>query len=174
MIYSLEQRNPDIADNSVFIAPGAAVIGNVELASDSSVWFGAVLRGDIERITIGQGSNIQDGSVLHTDPGHPLTIGKDVTVGHLVMLHGCKIGDNSLIGIGSTVMNGASIGSDSIVGAHSLVTEGKSFPDCVLILGVPAEIARELSAEEIARLPDSARRYSERAKSYLNSLSPLN
>ena len=122
MIYSLGKKKPVTNGENIFVAPSATVIGNVRLEPNASVWFGAILRGDNELITIGGGSNVQDGSVLHTDPGWPLTIGKNVTIGHMAMLHGCKVGDNSLIGIGTTIMNGAQIGANSIVGAHSPVS----------------------------------------------------
>ena len=142
MIYSLGKQTPVTNGENIFVAPSATVIGNVRLEPNSSVWFGAILRGDIEPITIGRGSNVQDGSVLHTDPGRPLTIGKNVTIGHMAMLHGCTVGDNSLIGIGTTIMNGARIGADSIVGAHSLITEEKVFPNGVLIIGTPGQVVR--------------------------------
>jgi len=165
MIYELGDRSPAIAD-SAFVAPGAVIIGAVELAAESSIWFQAVLRGDIERISIGHGSNIQDGSVLHTDPNNPCVVGAHVTVGHMAMLHGCRIGDHSLIGIGATLLNGAQIGENCIVGAHSLLTENKKFPDNVLIMGTPAKIVRELKPEEHASLKANAERYVQRAQRY--------
>ena len=155
----------DLGDYSVtnhgccFIAPNATVIGRVTLGVDTSVWFNAVIRGDVDTITIGDRSNIQDGSVLHVDPGNPLTVGSEVTVGHMVMIHGCTIGNRSLIGIGSTLLNGAEIGAESIVGAHALVTEGKKFPPRSLIVGTPAKVVRELSDDELAALKKSADRY---------------
>ena len=157
-IYQLEDEVPDVHP-SAWVAGSAQVMGRVTLAENASVWYGAVLRGDNERITIGRGSNVQDGSVLHTDPGCPLTVGQGVTIGHQVMLHGCTIGDNCLIGIHSVVMNGARIGRDSIVGAGALVTEGKEFPDGVLIVGTPAKVVRELTPEQIAGLQASATHY---------------
>jgi len=169
MLYALGDISPHI-DGKCFVAPDAAVIGDVHLCADTSVWFSAVLRGDVERITIGRGSNVQDGSVLHCDPGAPLILDEFVTVGHKVMLHGCRIGRNSLIGIGSTVLNHAVLGANSIVGANSLVTENKMFPDGVLILGAPAKIVRELTDEEIAGLPTYATRYIERAERYRREL----
>ncbi len=172
MIYATESRCPQVAEDA-WVAPGATVVGDVHLAAQTSVWFGAVLRGDVERLTIGRGTNIQDNSVLHSDPGQPLVLGERVTVGHMVMLHGCLVGDEALIGIGSVVLNGARIGARSIVGAGSLVTEGKVFPDGVLIIGSPARVVRPLTAEEIARLPGSAERYMERAAQYRRSLRPL-
>jgi carbonic anhydrase/acetyltransferase-like protein (isoleucine patch superfamily) len=171
MVWALGMRRPVVAPDA-WVAPGAAVIGDVELGAGASVWFGAVLRGDVEKLVIGAGTNIQDNAVLHSDPGAPLVLGDLVTVGHMVMLHGCHVGDRSLIGIGSIVMNHARIGADCIVGAGALVTEGKVFPDGVLIIGSPARVARPLTAEEIARLPASAERYRERAALYARSLSP--
>ena len=157
-IYRLGEHVPDIAA-SAWVAESAEVIGRVSLAEDASVWYGAVLRGDNERITVGRGSNVQDGSVLHTDPGFELTIGERVTVGHKVMLHGCTIGEATLVGIGSIVMNGARIGARCIVGAGALVTAGKVFPDGVLIVGAPAKALRELTAEEVAHVESSAAKY---------------
>lgn len=157
-IYSLGTQTPQIHPES-WIAPNATVIGQVHLAKNVSIWWNATLRGDTDLISIGENSNIQDGSVLHTDPGLHLTIGRDVTVGHLVMLHGCTIGDGSLIGIGSIVLNKAVIGKNSLVGANTLIPEGKVFPERVLIVGSPGKVIRELSDEEVARLPGSAQRY---------------
>ena len=172
MLYALDEVSPRIGDEC-FVAPDAAVIGNVLLRDESSVWFGAVIRGDNEPIEIGRGSNVQDGSVLHTDPGAPLRLDKYVTVGHQVMLHGCQIGASTLIGIGATVLNHARIGANSLVGAHALITEGKEFPDGVLILGSPAKVIRELTDEEKSALDQSARHYIERAALYLRRLRPL-
>jgi carbonic anhydrase/acetyltransferase-like protein (isoleucine patch superfamily) len=169
VIYTVGGRVPDVHADA-WVAPGATVIGDVAIGAESSVWFGAVLRGDVERLTIGRGTNIQDNCVLHSDPGAPLVLGDHVTVGHMVMLHGCRVGDHALIGIGSVVLNHARIGARSIVGAGALVTEGKEFPDGVLIIGSPARVARELSADELERLPESARRYAERARAYRASL----
>ena len=170
MLYALGSRKPYTAGD-YYVAPGAAVIGDVNLGPDTSVWFGAVVRGDVEPITLGRGTNIQDGSVLHADPGYPLIIDEFVTVGHQVMLHGCRIGKYSLIGIGSRILNGAVIGANSIVGAHALVTEGKVFPDGVLIIGSPAKVARDLTDDEMVQLPTSAQRYIDRAKLYRKELS---
>ena len=170
MIYTLGDRTPVLEGNGHFIAENATVIGNVRLKDRSSVWFNCVLRGDNELIEVGAGSNIQDGCVLHTDPGFPMSIGAGVTVGHKVMLHGCTIGNNSLIGIGSTILNGAIIGKNCLVGAHALVTEGKSFPDGSLILGAPAKVARELTAEEIAGMTESASHYVENAARFATDL----
>ena len=169
MIYNLGKHQADVADDA-FIAPSAVVIGDVKLHPESSIWFGAVLRGDIETITIGRGSNIQDGTVCHTDPNNPCTIGDFVTVGHMAMLHGCTIGDGSLIGIGATMMNGSSVGKECIVGAHALVTEGKKFPDGVVIMGAPAKVVRELNDDDRGKLRANAERYVERAKRYKQEL----
>jgi carbonic anhydrase/acetyltransferase-like protein (isoleucine patch superfamily) len=173
MLYELGSQRPRVASD-VFVAPNAAVIGDVDLQPESSIWFGAVLRGDIERITIGRGSNIQDGTICHTDPSNPCTVGDYVTVGHLAMLHGCNIGNGSLIGIGATLMNGSVIGKDCIVGAHALITEGKQFPDGVVIMGTPAKIVRELDAADRAKLRSNAERYVQRAQRYLQELRQIN
>ncbi|MEL6870349.1 MAG: gamma carbonic anhydrase family protein [Pseudomonadota bacterium] len=173
MRYALDGDAPTLEDATVWIADSAMVLGKVTLQTDASVWFGAVLRGDMERITVGARSNIQDCSVLHTDAGFPLNIGADVTVGHRVMLHGCEIGDGALIGIGATVLNGASIGSESLVGAHALVTEGKSFPPGVLIVGSPAKVVRELTADERQALRVSAQHYVANAQRFAAGLTPL-
>lgn len=162
-IYQLDDIVPDVHP-SVFVADTARVMGRVTLAEDASVWFGAVLRGDTDPITVGRGSNIQDGSVLHADVGYPLTIGEYVTVGHQVMLHGCTIGDESLIGIGAVVLNGARIGRHCLVGAGALVTEGKEFPDGSMILGSPAKLVRQLTPQQIEGLRWSARHYIENAR----------
>ena len=173
MMYALGDRAPVLEGDGHFIAPNATLIGSVRLGPGASIWFNCVLRGDNERIEIGARSNVQDGSVLHTDPGIELVVGKDVTIGHKVMLHGCAIGDGSLIGIGSIVLNGARVGSHCIVGAHSLVTEGRSFPDGSLIFGSPARFVRELDADEIATLARSAAIYVANAARYRTSLISL-
>ena len=157
-VYSLGDHTPRI-HASAWIAKSAKVIGRVEMAEGSSVWFGAVVRGDVEDIRIGRNTNIQDNSVLHADTGIPLTIGDNVTVGHLVMLHGCTIGDGALIGIRAVVLNGAKIGRNCVVGAGSVVTEDKIFPDGTLILGTPAKVVRELSPEQIAQMQHGAKHY---------------
>lgn len=171
-IYQLDDLVPQIHP-SVFLADTARVIGDVHLAEDSSVWFGAVIRGDTDRISVGRGSNIQDASVLHADHGVPLTIGDNVTVGHQVMLHGCTIGDDSLIGIGAVVLNGAKIGKNCLVGAGSLVTEGKEFPDGSMIMGSPAKLVRQLTPEQMQGLRESARRYVENARRFKAGLKQL-
>jgi carbonic anhydrase/acetyltransferase-like protein (isoleucine patch superfamily) len=147
-LYRLGDVAPDTPGEGAFwVAPNAHVIGKVRLERDASVWFNAVLRGDNELIQIGERSNIQDGSILHTDMGFPLSVGADVTVGHRAMLHGCTIGDRSLIGIGATVLNGAKIGRNCLIGAHALVTEGKEIPDNSMVLGAPGKVAKTLEAE---------------------------
>ena len=157
-IYQLEDDVPDVHPTA-WVADSAEVVGRVTLGENASVWYSAVLRGDNDRITVGANSNVQDGSVLHTDHGVPLTIGRNVTIGHQVMLHGCTVGDGSLVGIQSIVLNGAKIGRNCLVGAGSLVTEGKEFPDGVLIVGRPAKVVRELTPEQIANLQRSAEHY---------------
>ena len=157
-IYQFEDQAPDVHPTA-WVADSAEVIGRVALAENASVWYGAVLRGDNDRISIGANSNVQEGCVLHTDHGKPLVVGQGVTIGHQVMLHGCTIGDCSLIGIQSVVLNGARIGRNSMVGAGSLVTEGKEFPDGVLIVGSPAKVVRALTPEQIAGLQASALHY---------------
>src|SRR5580658_10885927 len=158
--YRLGDREPTLPpEGEYWIAPNAVVAGHVILKKNASVWFGAVLRGDNEPIVVGENSNVQDNSVLHTDIGSPLTIGDNVTVGHMVMLHGCAIGDGTLIGIGSIVLNGAKIGKNCLVGAGALITEGKEFPDGTMILGSPAKVVRELAPEQAAGLGLSAMSY---------------
>jgi len=171
-IYELDDIAPRLAQ-SAWVADSAQVMGNVELAEDSSIWFGAILRGDTETIRIGRGSNIQDGSVLHADIGMPLTVGEHVTVGHKVMLHGCTIGDGSLIGIGAVVLNGAKIGKGCIVGAGSLVTEGKEFPDGSMIIGSPAKAVRELTDTQQQGLKMSAVHYIENARRFKSGLKKI-
>jgi carbonic anhydrase/acetyltransferase-like protein (isoleucine patch superfamily) len=168
-IYQLDGLTPRVA-LSAWVADSAQVIGDVDLGADVSVWFGTVIRGDVDAIRIGRGCNIQDASVLHCDAGKPLILGENVTVGHKVMLHGCNIGDNSLIGIGAIVLNGARIGKNCLVGAGSLVTEGKEFPDGSMILGSPAKVVRALSPEQIAGLALSAQRYIANARRYATAL----
>ena len=158
MIYQLEERRV-IAEGAHFIAESASVIGSVILKAEASVWFGAVLRGDNEPITIGERSNVQDLAVLHTDLGYPVTVGRGCTVGHKVTLHGCTIGDNSLIGINATVLNGAVIGRNCLIGAGSLIGEGKTIPDNSLVMGIPGKVVRSLNAEQVAELTASADRY---------------
>lgn len=164
-LYQIDDFAPRIAD-SAWVADSAQVIGRVEMAADSSVWFGAILRGDTEYIRIGVGSNIQDGSVVHADPGFPALIGDFVTVGHLVMLHGCSIGENSLIGMQAVLLNGAKIGRNCIVGAGALVPTGKEFPDGSLIIGSPARVVRQLTPEQIADLRIGSDHYTAAARRF--------
>lgn len=164
-LYELDGISPRMAD-SAWVADSAEVMGNVVLGEDASVWFGAVLRGDNEALTIGAGTNVQDGSVLHSDHGQPLTLGERVTVGHKVVLHGCTVGDESLIGIGAVVLNGARIGRHCLVGAGALVTEGKEFPDGSMILGSPAKAVRQLTPEQMEGLRKSALGYVDNARRF--------
>ncbi len=172
MRYALGETRVSTADEAFFIAPTAAVIGKVRLEADASIWWHAVLRGDNELITVGEGSNVQDGSVLHTDPGFPLTIGKGVSIGHLVMLHGCTIGDNSLIGIGAVILNGARIGRNCLIGAKALVLEGAEIPDNSVVLGAPGKVARQVTPENLDRIRESAEFYVENWQRYLKELRP--
>jgi carbonic anhydrase/acetyltransferase-like protein (isoleucine patch superfamily) len=159
-IYELDGQGPDLPkDGNFFIADTAVVIGKVRLLNSASVWFGAVLRGDNEWIEIGEGANVQDGSTCHTDPGFPLVVGKNCTVGHNVILHGCTIEDGALVGMGAIVMNGAKIGRNSIVGAGSVITEGKEFPERSLIIGSPARVIRTLDDAQVARMGSAAKFY---------------
>jgi len=171
-LYQLDDLQPQLADTA-WVADSAQVMGNVELAADTSVWFGAVLRGDTEVIRVGKGSNIQDNSVVHADIGCPVTIGENVTVGHQVMLHGCTIGDGSLIGIQAVVLNGAKIGKHCLVGAGALVTEGKEFPDGSMILGSPAKVVRQLTPEQMAAVVRSAQHYVENARRFKAGLKKI-
>ncbi|ABX37741.1 MULTISPECIES: gamma carbonic anhydrase family protein [Delftia] len=171
-IYELDGVAPEVAA-SAWVADSAEVMGNVQLAEDASIWFGAVLRGDCESISIGEGSNIQDASVLHADLGKPLVVGRHVTVGHQVMLHGCTIGDESLIGIGAVVLNGAKIGRNCLVGAGALITEGKEFPDGSMIIGSPAKAVRQLTPEQIEGLRRSAQHYVDNARRFKTGLRKL-
>ena len=169
MFYDLENKKPKNSGEN-WVAPNAVVIGDVTLEKNSSIWFNATLRGDVENIYIGEGSNIQDGSVLHTDPGYPLKVGKDVTVGHLVMLHGCTIGDNSLIGIGAVILNNAKIGKNCIIGAKALITENKEIPDNSLVVGAPGKIVRKVTDEEVKLLTENAKHYQDNWKKYSKSI----
>ncbi|HRC61234.1 conserved hypothetical protein [Candidatus Propionivibrio aalborgensis] len=171
-IYKLGNHTPQI-DPQCWIAPNATVIGQVHLARNVSIWWNSTLRGDKDLISIGENSNIQDGSVLHTDPGIHLTVGRNVTVGHMVMLHGCTVGDGALIGIGSILLNRSVIGKHSLVGANSLIPEGKVFPERVLIVGSPGKVVRELTDEEVAGLPGSAERYVENWQRYREELNSI-
>jgi carbonic anhydrase/acetyltransferase-like protein (isoleucine patch superfamily) len=164
-VYNYGEYAPDI-DDLAYVADMASVVGKVTLGPDSSIWPLAALRGDNERITIGAGSNVQEGAVLHNDPGLPLTVGANVTIGHQAMLHGCTIGDGSLIGIQAIILNGAVIGRNCLVAAGAVITEDKVFPDNSLIIGAPAKVLRQLSEADIADLAENARDYVERARQY--------
>ncbi|MAK12827.1 MAG: gamma carbonic anhydrase family protein [Candidatus Pelagibacter sp.] len=169
MIHQLGDKTV-IRDGYNWIADNAKVIGNVHLKNNSSVWFGAVLRGDIEKITIGEGSNVQDNSVLHTDPGCPVNIGSGVTIGHLVMLHGCTIEDDTLIGIGAVILNKAVIGKNCIIGANALITENKKIPDNSLVIGSPGKLMRQLQDQEIKAVKENAKRYVNNWKNFQKNL----
>jgi carbonic anhydrase/acetyltransferase-like protein (isoleucine patch superfamily) len=168
-VYRLGKDAPELAA-SAYVAPNASVIGKVVLGERATVWFGATLRGDNETITVGAGSNVQDSAVMHTDPGFPLTVGADVSIGHQAMVHGCTIGEGTLIGIQAIVMNGAVIGKGCLVGAGALITEHKVFADGSLIIGAPARVVRQLSAEERKNLLKVAANYAERGAFYRNNL----
>ena len=172
MLYELDGVRPEIHEEA-WVAPNAAVIGQVVLKRGASVWWGATLRGDNDLLEVGERSNIQDGSVLHTDPGLPLVVGAGVTVGHLVMLHGCTIGDGSLIGIGAVVLNRVKIGRNCLIGAKALVTEGTEVPDNSLVLGAPAKVVKTLKEAHIERLREGADSYEEKNRRYRNGLVPL-
>lgn len=173
MIYTLGDRIPEFpSDGDYFVAENATIIGTVALHSEASVWFNTVLRGDKDWITVGARSNVQDGAVLHTDPGFRLTIGEDVTVGHQAMLHGCEIGDNSLIGIQAVVLNGARIGKNCLIGANALVAENTEIPDNSLVLGSPGRVKRVLSDEEAEHLTHGADAYVDNFKRYRAELTP--
>jgi carbonic anhydrase/acetyltransferase-like protein (isoleucine patch superfamily) len=171
-IYQLDEHVPAVAA-SAWVADSAQVIGLVELAEDSSVWFGAVLRGDNEPLRVGRGSNVQDSVVIHSDMGFPVTIGEGVTIGHQATLHGCTVGDGSLIGIQAVVLNGAKIGKNCLVGAGALVTEGKEYPDGSLIVGAPAKVIRTLSPEQVEGLRRNAAHYVENAQRYRTGMKKL-
>jgi carbonic anhydrase/acetyltransferase-like protein (isoleucine patch superfamily) len=172
MIYSLGERKP-VFVGDYFVANSAVIVGSVRLEQNVSVWFNAVLRGDNEWITVGENSNIQDGSVLHADPGIPLTVGRNVTIGHMVVLHGCRIGDNSLIGIKSVVLNGAQIGRNCLIGANTLITERKQIPDNSLVVGSPGRILRTLTMEEVERFANSSLHYVENLQRYCSLLNSI-
>ena len=169
MFYDLEDKKPKNSGEN-WVAPNATIIGDVTLEKNTSVWFNAVIRGDNENIHVGEGSNVQDGSVLHTDPGCPLKIGKDVTIGHLVMLHGCIIGDNSLIGIGAVILNNAKIGKNCIIGAKALITENKEIPDNSLVVGAPGRVVRKLTDEEIGKITENAKHYQDNWRRYVKTI----
>jgi|TARA_R110002124_G_scaffold144232_7_gene309203 carbonic anhydrase/acetyltransferase-like protein (isoleucine patch superfamily) len=170
-VYALADKNPQLpSDGEYWIAPNATVIGDVTLHPGASVWFGAVVRGDNDPVTIGRDTNIQDGSVLHSDPGEPLIIGDGVTVGHMVMLHSCEIGDNCLIGIGAVILGRAKIGANCLIGANTLITEGKVIPDNSLVMGQPGKVVRQLEPGQIAALKASAAHYVQNWRRYAGDL----
>tara|TARA_R110002049_G_scaffold23545_7_gene83548 strand:+ start:36980 stop:37501 length:522 start_codon:yes stop_codon:yes gene_type:complete len=171
-LYALAAARPDVHPDA-WVAPDANIIGKVVLAAESSVWFGATLRGDNEVITVGTGSNVQENCVFHTDMGFPLTIGENCTIGHKVMLHGCTIGDNSLIGMGATILNGAKIGNNCLIGAGALITENKVIPDGSLVMGAPGKVVRMLDDAAIQMLTASAKHYSENACRFRRDLEPI-
>ena len=171
-LYALDDESPQI-DPSAWIAPTAVAIGRVRLGPRASLWFGAVARGDNEWIEVGEGSNVQENVVMHTDMGFPLTIGAGCTIGHKAMLHGCTIGENSLIGMGATVLNGAVIGRNCLIGAGALITEGKEIPDGSLVMGAPGKVVRQLDEAAIARLEASALHYAENAARFAAGLRPI-
>jgi carbonic anhydrase/acetyltransferase-like protein (isoleucine patch superfamily) len=171
-IYQLGEHAPEI-DASAYVADSATLIGKVTLAPKASVWDGVTIRGDNERITVGENSNVQEGTVMHTDMGFPLVIGRNVTIGHQAMLHGCTVGDGSLIGIQAVILNGARIGKGCLVGAGALVTEGKEFPDHSLIIGTPAKVVRTLTEEDLLRLQGNAASYVERGQRFKAELKKI-
>ncbi len=169
-IYALDGVSPKMPDNDVWVAPDANVIGDVTLESGVSVWFGATLRGDTEPLTIGAGTNIQENTVIHADPGCPVVIGENCTIGHKAMIHGCIIGDGTLVGMGATILNGAKIGAGCLIGAGALVTEGKEIPDGSLVMGMPGKVVRSLDEAAIAANLKSAAGYRERMRRYISEL----
>lgn len=172
MLYQLGDRKVALKGEGHFVADNAAVIGDVVLESNVSIWFNVVIRGDTEQIRVCEGSNIQDGSILHTDRGFPMVIGKNVTVGHKVMLHGCTVGEGSLVGMNAVVLNGAKIGKRCLIGANALVTEGTEIPDGALVMGVPAKVKRLLTEEEQAALALSAEHYVQNGQRFTSDLQP--
>ena len=172
-LYALKDIQPSLPDEFHWIAPNASLIGNVSVGVDVGIWFGSVLRGDNELISIGDRTNIQEDCVFHTDPGFPVTIGKGCTIGHKAMIHGCTIGDNSLIGMGATVLNGAKIGNNCLIGAAALVPEGREIPDNSLVVGMPGKVVRELDAAAVSGLQQSAAHYVRNAKRFASELVEL-
>ena len=171
MIYKLGEHEVEITGEDFYVAESASVIGKVRLANDTSVWFGAVLRGDNESITVGENTNIQECAVIHTDPGFPCILGSNVTIGHQAMLHGCQVGDNSLIGINAVVLNGAKIGRNCLIGANALVTENQEIPEGSLVIGSPAKPIKQLTTAQIQKLKESAEHYVTRFKKFKRDLS---
>jgi len=172
MRYTLDGIAPDI-DPTAWIAPTAVILGRCRIEAHASLWFGAVLRGDNELITVGEGSNVQENCVLHTDPGYPLVIAREVTVGHLAMLHGCHVGEGSLIGIGATVMNGTRIGRRCLIGAHAFIPEAKEIPDDSLVMGSPGKVVRAVTPEQAARMRQGTQNYVRRAQTFRERLAPI-
>jgi carbonic anhydrase/acetyltransferase-like protein (isoleucine patch superfamily) len=168
-IYALDDHMPEI-DPTAWIAPTAVLIGKVKVEAGATIWFGAVLRGDNELITIGRGSNVQENCVMHTDPGFPLTVGEDVTVGHLAMLHGCTIGNGSLIGMAAIVLNGTVVGERCLIGAQALLPENRTIPDQSLVMGAPGKVVKEITAEQAQRMARGTRTYVERGEHYRRGL----
>ena len=172
-LFALGEKRVELIGQDHYIAYDATLVGSITLHSAANIWFKVVIRAENDRIVIGEGTNVQDGCVLHVDPGYPLILGRNVTIGHKVMLHGCTVGDGALIGINSVVMNGAKIGSGTLIGANTLIPEGKEIPEGVLVLGSPGKVVRALSAEQRAGLVDIARGYVERARYYRAELKQL-
>jgi carbonic anhydrase/acetyltransferase-like protein (isoleucine patch superfamily) len=172
MHYTLDGIKVETAGDDYWIAPTAIVVGRVRLEANASVWWNAVLRGDFEPITIGENSNVQDGCIFHTDHGYPLTIGRNVTIGHMVMLHGCTIGDGSLVGIGSVILNGARIGRNCLVGAKALIPEGRDIPDNSVVLGAPAKVVRQVTPEQTADMAAGNAEYVANWRRYRAGLKP--
>jgi carbonic anhydrase/acetyltransferase-like protein (isoleucine patch superfamily) len=170
MLYSLDGKTPKTHGDDYYVAPTAAVIGDVTLKKDASVWFGSTLRGDNDSIVIGEGSSVQDGCVLHTDPGFPLTLGDHVSIGHMVMLHGCTIGDGTLVGIGSVILNGATIGRNCLIGAKSMITEGKTIPDNSVVIGSPGRVVRQTTERDLEVIARAAPHYVARYREYKGKL----
>jgi carbonic anhydrase/acetyltransferase-like protein (isoleucine patch superfamily) len=173
MLYRLGDHSPDFASDQHWVAPNAVLVGKVRLERDASVWFGAVLRGDNELITVGEGSNVQEHCVLHTDPGFPLVIGPKVTVGHMAMLHGCTIGEGSLIGIGAVILNGARIGRNCLIGAKALIAENKEIPDNSLVMGMPGKIKGEVRPEQAERMRQGTANYVTKWQRFAREMTPL-
>ena len=172
-LFALGDKRVQLVGAGHYIACDATLVGSITLLDAANIWFKVVIRAENDQITIGEGTNVQDGSVLHVDPGYPLTLGRDVTIGHKVMLHGCTVGDGALIGINSVVMNGAKIGAGSLIGANTLIAEGKEIPEGVLVVGSPGKVVRELTREQKASLREIARGYVERAALYRRELRPI-
>lgn len=170
MIYNLGEKTVKTEDENYYVAENAAVIGDVTLKTGASVWFGSTVRGDNDPIVIGEGTNVQDGCVLHADPGFPLTLGDHVSIGHMVMLHGCSIGDGTLVGIGSIILNGAVIGKNCLIGANSMITEGKVIPDNSVVMGSPGKIIRQTTDKDLAMIASPAPHYAARFKQYKEQL----